>query len=76
MTRTQIRFSHKQKAGIVNRFYFIVTTNKKEVGFYTYTDMSGYEIEDGIELPEEFIFIGTAILTNKQFIKTEIQKHK
>ena len=77
MTITQIKFSHKVKqSNEVTIYYFIVTTNEKEVSFYTYGDMSGYCIDFGMEIPEEFIYIGTAILTNQEYIKETIKKEK
>jgi len=73
MNLIDIKFSHKEKNGDVIKIYFIIEVNKKQVSFYTFTDLSGYGIDFAIEIPEEFIFIGTAILSNKDQLKQLIK---
>ena len=59
----------------VRKYYFTVKINKRmHLTFYTYKDLSGYGIDFGTEEPEDLIFIGTAILTNLEFIKSTIKE--
>ena len=73
----KIEFSHIDKSSTVNEYYFTVYVGERGIMFYTYRDLSGFKADNyGYENPADFIYIGTAILQNMEYIKECIKTKK
>ena len=57
-----------------NKYYFSIVIDDIDFYFYTFKDLSGYGIDACLEKSEYFIMIGTAILTNQDYIKKSIKE--
>ena len=80
---TNIKFSHKDRnknADSSRHFYFVLTQkiefDEHRIYFYTYSDLSGFGMDRAsFSNPYDFITLGIAIITEKEFIKNEVEKH-
>lgn len=73
----KIEFSHIEQTTFVKQYYFIVYVGQRQISFFTFKDLSGYRADPfGYENPADFIYIGTAILENMEYIKECIKIKK
>lgn len=69
------KFVHTYKREQLYRYLFVIAlSGENDIFFYTFDDLSGFGTEWAMNA-HNFIIMGTAIITYKDFIKSEVKKH-
>lgn len=80
----EIEFGHREKPlkkerDMPVRYWFVIKQGCEEcehnIYFYTFGDLSAFNIQYAISDPTDFILLGTVIIAEKDFIRAEIKKH-